>query len=77
MNATQEKLDALFPAPAPAPRKSSVTPTQLAGPTPESTDAIIEVLQTIHKKQHIFFNDRGFHKYVVVQRVPLSIGFVV
>ena len=38
----------------------------LAGPTHESTLALLEVLQDDYKKNHAFFNDRGFHKQVPV-----------
>ncbi|TCD67715.1 hypothetical protein EIP91_012012 [Steccherinum ochraceum] len=63
MDASQERLDALFPAPAPAPKGSSVTPTRLVGPDADSVDALVEVLQKNHKNLHIFFNDRHFHNH--------------
>ncbi|KAH8102203.1 hypothetical protein BXZ70DRAFT_906177 [Cristinia sonorae] len=63
MNTPQEKLDALFPVPAPAPRGSSLTPVRLAGPTQKSAQELIELMQDNHKNLHIFFNDKQFHNH--------------
>ncbi|THH28849.1 hypothetical protein EUX98_g5339 [Antrodiella citrinella] len=63
MNTPQDKLDALFPVPAVAPRGSTLTPARLAGPDTETADALIESQQHNHKNQHIFFNDRHFHNH--------------
>ena len=57
----EEKLDRLYPAPSPSP--SVQAPRRLPGSTPESTSTLIKVLKDNHVKWHIFFNDKGFHKY--------------
>ncbi|THH28632.1 hypothetical protein EUX98_g5552 [Antrodiella citrinella] len=64
MNTPKDKLDALFPAPAPAPRASALTPVRLAGPSPKSATELIELMQDNHKRLHIFFNDKQFHNHV-------------
>ena len=62
MNTPQDKLDALFTVPAPAPRESLLTPVRLAGPSRNSAKELIALMQDNHKKLHIFFNDKHFHK---------------
>ncbi|TCD65714.1 hypothetical protein EIP91_002290 [Steccherinum ochraceum] len=59
----QNKLDALFTVPAPAPRASLLTPSRLAGPTQKAAKELIELMQDNHKKLHIFFNDKQFHNH--------------
>lgn len=62
MDTPQDKLDALFTVPVPAPRASLLTPVRLAGPTRKAAKQLIELMQENHKKLHIFFNDKQFHK---------------
>ena len=62
MNTTQEILYVLFPVPSAAPRDSALTPARRAGPDVQSAAALVEALQDVHKRLHIFFNDRHFHK---------------
>ena len=63
MNASQSQLDSLFPTPPPLP-PSDVAPTRLPGWSSDSTEAVLELLKDNHKKWHIFFNDKKFHKCV-------------
>lgn len=60
-------LDALFPAPFQS--GSSFSPTQNPGVTAEAGDALVRLLKDNHEKYHIYFNDRGFHKYVIALHV--------
>ena len=61
--ATEDKLDVLFPVPSPA-APSPQAPGRLPGVTPESTAALRRTLKENHTKWHIFFNDKRFHKSV-------------
>jgi len=63
----------LFPAPSPPP--STISPTVWPGVSPTSTAALQRVLKDNHQKWHIFFNDKGFHKYVALGDVePRSLA---
>jgi len=53
-------LERLYPIP------TTTGAPGLPGPTHESTLALLEVLRDDYKKNHAFFNDRGFHKQVPV-----------
>lgn len=64
MNASPETLNALFPAPSRAPRSFGLAPSRIPGPNAKSVEALREFLKDNHRKRHIFFNDKGFHKYV-------------
>ena len=64
MNTSPETLNALFPAPSRAPRSFGLTPSRVFGSNAKSVEALREYLKDNHRKRHIFFNDRGFHKYV-------------
>lgn len=50
----------LFPAPSSPDSKYVPSWT---GFNPESTATLTKVLEDNHKRWHIFFNDKGFHKY--------------
>ncbi|KAG6856964.1 hypothetical protein H0H87_011634 [Tephrocybe sp. NHM501043] len=52
----------LFPIPSSPP--STLVPKRWPGITPESTDALREVLKDNHTRWHIFFNDSGFHNHI-------------
>ena len=71
MNASAEKLDALFPTPRPSP-PTDFAPDRHPGWDSDSTETVLELLKDNHKRWHIFFNDRGFHKYEVLQTMLCS-----
>lgn len=54
-------LTSRFPTPALSPHPLS--PPRLPGISPQSTDALKDVLKDNHQRWHVFFNDMGFHKY--------------
>jgi hypothetical protein len=58
-----ELLERLYPAPL------STGVVGLPGPTAASSQALLTVLLHNRENNHIFFNDRGFHKYVVLRNV--------
>ena len=51
----------LFPAPTRFP-PSVLSPHALPGTSPEAERALLEILKHNHQNNHIFFNDKGFHK---------------
>jgi hypothetical protein len=51
-------LDQLYPVPL------STGVVSLPGPTEASARALLNVLLHNRENYHIFFNDKGFHKYV-------------
>src|SRR5258708_3517490 len=51
-------LEKLYPVPL------STGIASLPGPTSASARALLSVLKHNHRTYHIFFNDKGFHKYV-------------
>ena len=51
-------LERLYPVPL------STGVVGLPGPTAASSQALLNVLLHNRENNHIFFNDRGFHKYV-------------
>lgn len=53
----------LFPAPSVF--RSKLSPSLWAGVTPDSTKTLQRVLQDNHNKWHVYFNEEGFHKYVL------------
>jgi hypothetical protein len=53
-----ELLERLYPVPL------STGVVGLPGPTAASTQALLTALLHNREKNHIFFNDKGFHKYV-------------
>lgn len=55
----------LFPVPPTTP-VSPLSPPILPGHNPGSTKALLANLEDNHKRWHIFFNDQGFHKYVLL-----------
>lgn len=61
----ESKLDRLYPIPAHAP--SAQAPRRFPGVTPESTATLLETLRDNHVKWHIFFNEKHFHKLVVLR----------
>lgn len=63
--ANTEQLDARFPKPAFLPSSVVPSPVRKAGWTYESTKAVLECLKNNHLRFHCFFNDNGFHKYVL------------
>jgi hypothetical protein len=54
-----EFLHQLYPVPP------STGVVSLPGPTDASARALLDVLLHNRENYHIFFNDKGFHKYVV------------
>jgi hypothetical protein len=50
----------LFPTPSLPP--STLAPYHWPGISPESTQALKDVLKDNHERWHIFFNDKGYHK---------------
>lgn len=59
---TSSAFDFLFPTPAAPP--NLVAPSRSPGITPETVETLKKVLKDNYEHWHIFFNDRGFHKYV-------------
>lgn len=57
-------LDFLFPLPEHA--GSDISPTQNPGVSHISAEALVGLLKRNHEDWHIFFNERGFHKFVIV-----------
>jgi hypothetical protein len=53
--------ESLFPAPTRFP-PSALSPHALPGTSPEAEQTLLEVLKHNHQKNHIFFNEKGFHK---------------
>lgn len=63
MALTDEKtLDALFPLPVTS--DQPYAPVLSPGQSADSAKALVETLKENHRRFHIFFNERGFHKYV-------------
>ncbi|KAH6905273.1 hypothetical protein BKA70DRAFT_1226037 [Coprinopsis sp. MPI-PUGE-AT-0042] len=62
-------LAARFPTPALGPH--ALSPPRLPGISPQSTDALKEVLKDNHQRWHIFFNDRGFHNHASHRAIAL------
>jgi hypothetical protein len=60
----------LFPAPFTP--SFVLSPRPLAGINPQSTETLRAVLKHNHEKWHIYFNERGFHKYVSFCILDLS-----
>ncbi|KAF9525663.1 hypothetical protein CPB83DRAFT_896836 [Crepidotus variabilis] len=54
-------LEFLFPVPSLPP--SRLTPAHSPGVSPQSTEALLEVLKDNHVKWHIFFNEDRFHNH--------------
>ncbi|KAF9525664.1 hypothetical protein CPB83DRAFT_859144 [Crepidotus variabilis] len=64
MDATShETLQYLFPVTVPSLPPSKLTPVHSAGVSPQSTEALEEVLKDNHVKWHIFFNEARFHNH--------------
>ena len=55
-------LDALFPIPSSPP---FLCPQRFPGITLEATDSLLGILKENHTRWHIFFNEKGHHKYVL------------
>jgi hypothetical protein len=53
-----ELLERLYPVPL------STGAVGLPGPTAASSQALLTVLLHNRENHHIFFNDKGYHKYV-------------
>ena len=51
----------LFPAPTRFP-PSALSPHALPGSSPEAEQTLLEVLKHNYENNHIYFNDKGFHK---------------
>ncbi|KAH6905271.1 hypothetical protein BKA70DRAFT_1226035 [Coprinopsis sp. MPI-PUGE-AT-0042] len=58
-----------FPTPSLAPAKLS--PPRLPGISPQSTEALKEVLKDNHQRWHVFFNDLGFHNHAAHRAIAL------
>lgn len=70
MDATPEQLARLFPSPSIALSTVVPGPVRHAGWTHESTDAVLACLKDNHRKWHIFFNEKHFHKSVLLRSLP-------
>lgn len=71
MDATTEQLKALFPIPEPDfPSVVVRNPTRYPGWTIESTKALLDCMRDNHRRFHIFFAGKIFHKCALV--FPLS-----
>ena len=71
MEATPQQLDAQFPHPGNVDIPNTAAkrvpgPVRQAGWTDESTDQVRELLRDNHRRWHIFFNDKLFHKFVLL-----------
>ena len=64
MDATSEQLDALFCWPSTHTVPVVPGPLRQAGWNHESTREVLALLKDNHRRWHIFFNQKGFHKYV-------------
>lgn len=64
MSSRKPTLDSLFPTPAAPPDLAA--PARWSGITPKTVEVLKRVLKDNHERWHIFFNDRGFHKYVYI-----------
>ena len=60
---SSKRLERLYPVPL------STGVVGLPGPTAASSQALLNVLLHNRENNHIFFNDRGFHKYVEFRNV--------
>lgn len=65
MSTSSNNLNEVFSIHAMAQQAPSLVPPRQPGITPDSAKAILELLEDNHRKRHIFFNDKKFHKYVV------------
>lgn len=54
-------VDTLFPTPTRFP-PSALSPHALPGASPKAEEALLEVLKHNHQSNHIFFNEKGYHK---------------
>lgn len=72
MNATTEQLNALFCWPSTNSSPVVPGPLRQAGWNHESTHEVLALLKDNHRRWHIFFNQKGFHKYVYFSWVLLS-----
>lgn len=73
MDATPEQLNGLFPAPAAnLPTPVVKAPIRHAGLSPESTEAVLVNLKENHQRWHIFFNEKHFHKYVLMGALVIN-----
>ena len=64
-------LDALFhPPPLPV---SILSPRTFPGVDKASTEALVKTLSDNHVRWHIFFNYKGFHKYVTDKNIQVSV----
>lgn len=57
-------MDSLFPPPSRPKEFWDQIPRSLPGVTPQSTQKLTEVMRLNYDRYHIFFNDKGFHKFV-------------
>ncbi|KXN91345.1 Oxidoreductase AflY [Leucoagaricus sp. SymC.cos] len=64
-----ENVDTEFLYPTPSPPPSTLSPYQWPGVSPESTQALKEVLKDNHERWHIFFNDRHYHNHAMHQAI--------
>jgi len=53
-------LDYLFPVPTRG--TADLSPVHWPGVSPESTEALLDVLKHSHEKWHTFYNEKRFHK---------------
>jgi len=58
-----KNVDAAFLFPTPSAHPSALSPYHWPGVSPESTQALKDVLRANHERWHIFFNDKRFHNH--------------
>lgn len=56
-----DMAETLFPAPTRFP-PSALSPHALPGASPDAEEALLDILKHNHQTNHIFFNEKGFHK---------------
>ena len=74
----EETLSYLFPPLPVHGGGTGLSVSQFPGTNLEAQKALVKLLKENHEKYHIFFNDRGFHKYVteMLSRPLLSLTSV-
>ena len=59
-------IEELFPVPSRSGIYWDQTPHSPPGATPESNVKLVEFMRLNDKRYHTFFNELGYHKYVLV-----------
>ena len=64
-------IEELFPVPSRPDVYWDQTPHAPPGVTPESNVKLVEFMRLNDERYHTFFNELGYHKYVLVCRICL------